>query len=195
MSKNSIGKIRAIQIKSALSLAIILIASTLSGCQSVNLSDLQEILSTSNLPITAAEFCTQSGGQIQIRAQENLDPFNVCIFPDGSQCVDEAFQSGNCQAGRYFGSQAADDITAIAAPFCEMNGGTWQYRTGAQNDPKAHACSTTIRNVMALPSIAVSVAQEKPSLHKVHMDRKGQPIWPTRHHNIVNRMAAPSNSG
>ncbi|HSQ27855.1 MAG TPA: DUF333 domain-containing protein [Anaerolineales bacterium] len=127
--------IHNIKFKVALCLIVSVFTLSLSGCQSINLTDLEEILASNDIAIPVAAFCEQNGGQVQQRIDATGEQFDVCVFSDGSECSQQAFQDGECGPGKYFGSQAPDDITAIAAPHCEQNGGTWQLRYNVQNQP------------------------------------------------------------
>lgn len=131
MTKKSGEQMRSFLTKFAVLVILILGLGSLGGCQSIDLANLEN-MTVGDVAALAAEFCEQNGGSLDLRVNPNTGEFSVCSFPDGSECSPEAFRDGECQAGKYFGSQQPDDITALSAPHCEQNGGTWQNRQNSQ---------------------------------------------------------------
>lgn len=136
MSKEVTTEMWGILIKSERIVSIILILSVLSACQSLNLSDLQNITTVDETGI-AAQFCEQNGGIWQIRTNAQDENLGACVFEDKSECEGNAFLRGECRPGQYFASQAPLETQGLAnmpnpaSQHCEQNGGTLQLRLDA----------------------------------------------------------------
>lgn len=51
------------------------------------------------LPNPASVYCEEQGGRVEVRTAADGGQYGVCIFPDGSECLDWAFYRGECGPG------------------------------------------------------------------------------------------------
>ncbi len=51
------------------------------------------------MPNPASVFCEDNGGTLEIRTAEDGSQAGVCVFPDGSECDEWAFNRGECKPG------------------------------------------------------------------------------------------------
>ncbi|MEW5800552.1 MAG: DUF333 domain-containing protein [bacterium] len=85
-------------------------------------------------PNPAAVFCTENGGDYEIRTAEDGSQYGVCIFGDGSECDEWAYFRGECQPS---GSQ--EGVIGMDTYYCLENGGTIAIRT-AEDGSQYRAC-------------------------------------------------------
>jgi hypothetical protein len=52
-----------------------------------------------NLPNPASVFCEQNGGKLEIRQDAAGGVAGICVFPDGSECVEWAYFRQECKPG------------------------------------------------------------------------------------------------
>ena len=52
------------------------------------------------LPNPASVYCEEQGGRVEIRTAADGSQYGVCIFADGSECLDWAFYRGECGPGQ-----------------------------------------------------------------------------------------------
>lgn len=57
--------------------------------------------------LSQQQFCKQQGGIHQSRQSERHGSYDVCIFPDGSECEQKQFQSGACTQSQ---TMVAEDV-------------------------------------------------------------------------------------
>jgi len=83
-------------------------------------------------------YCSENGGTIVIRTNDDGSRYRACVFGDGSECEVGAYYRGECQpAGGHNtmppldGGKPGDPIEQPdpAAVFCTENGGTYETRT------------------------------------------------------------------
>ena len=48
------------------------------------------------LPNPASLYCEEHGGSLELRSAADGGQYDVCIFPDGSECEEWAFYHGEC---------------------------------------------------------------------------------------------------
>ena len=72
-------------------------------------------------------YCTENGGTIEIRTNEDGTRSRACVFSDGSECEPWAYYEGKCQPD----DNPADHIGMPdpAAVHCTETGGTYETRT------------------------------------------------------------------
>jgi putative hemolysin len=58
-------------------------------------------------PVSPKERCLQAAGKIQGRKDKNNELYDVCIFPDGSECETRMFGRGTCSKGQ---TNVAEDL-------------------------------------------------------------------------------------
>lgn len=64
------------------------------------------------MPNPASAYCEENGGTLEIRQDEALGQYGVCVFPDGSECEEWAFFRGECAPGSSDASADAQDSLA-----------------------------------------------------------------------------------
>jgi len=52
------------------------------------------------LPNPASVYCEEQGGRVEIRTAADGGQYGMCIFADGSECLDWAFYRGECGPGQ-----------------------------------------------------------------------------------------------
>ena len=52
-----------------------------------------------NMPNPASVYCTDNGGQLEIRKDADGGEYGVCKFSDGSECDEWAFFRNECKPG------------------------------------------------------------------------------------------------
>ena len=62
------------------------------------------------MPNPASVFCEENGGNLEIRTAEDGSQAGVCVFPDGSECDEWAFNRGECKPGD---SLAENQVQAV----------------------------------------------------------------------------------
>lgn len=60
------------------------------------------------LPNPASVYCEEQGGRLELREQPDGSTAGICVFDDGSECEEWAFQRGECRPG--------DDTDESVAP-------------------------------------------------------------------------------
>ena len=82
----------------------------------------------SGLPNPASVYCTEQGGDLEIRTDADGNQYGVCIFSDGSECDEWAFFRGECRPGDSLAGETG--IANPASVYCEEQGGTLDLESG-----------------------------------------------------------------
>ncbi|MFH1311477.1 MAG: DUF333 domain-containing protein [Nanoarchaeota archaeon] len=76
---------------------IFLILIILTSLLIFNYNNKNKVSNNSQIPNPAAVYCTEQGYNYEIRENPDGSQYGICIFPDGSECEEWAFYSGECE--------------------------------------------------------------------------------------------------
>jgi putative hemolysin len=113
---------------------LLIICLLVTGCVQINSQPTESIIpdtptiqpTMSTLPNPASVYCEQQGYTSEIRTATDSSQSGVCIFPDGSECDEWAYNRKECAPASEGGS-----LPNPASVFCEQQGYTLEIRTAA----------------------------------------------------------------
>jgi putative hemolysin len=135
----------------------------------------------------ASVFCEENGGRLKIRTDASGGQIGICIFPDGSECEEWAYQRGECSPGdslspvppKFVSSPLQIQASAVPIPYavlvntgdqygitaCDRSGqgmGEWQT---AMMTGQVHAAGYITDGILSTPLVFWSWNTEQPDLH------------------------------